>query len=109
MATSTYTWTLTAFQQHGNLWLKWSTTAPFRAQQGQISVYNGINWPSNPQDNRKAWTWDDYGNSPWDTNLPWGADWYCAWIAQASPNGPYVYVVQLVTTGASNQKSTVSE
>jgi hypothetical protein len=109
MATSTYTWTLTAFQQHGNLWLKWSTDAPFRAQQGQISVYKGTGWPSNPQDNRKTWTWDNYDNSPWDTTLPWGSDWYCAWIAQASPNESYVYVVQLVTTGASNQKSTVSE
>src|SRR5436190_22999924 len=34
-----YKWTLTAFQKQGTLWLAWSTTAPFRAQQGQISVY----------------------------------------------------------------------
>ncbi|MBX9268520.1 hypothetical protein [Chromobacterium violaceum] len=37
-ATKSYAWTLTAFQQHGNLWLRWSSTAPFRAQQGQIHV-----------------------------------------------------------------------
>jgi len=107
MATGTFTWTLTAFQQQGNLWLKWSTDAPFRAQQGQIHVYDRTEFPSNPQDHTKEWTWDD-SNSPWNTNLPWGTDWYCAYIAQASPNGPYKYLVQLITTGASVSESTVS-
>lgn len=37
---ASFQWTLTAYEEQGNLWLKWSTTAPFRAQQGQISVYN---------------------------------------------------------------------
>jgi hypothetical protein len=109
MATASYSWTLTAKQQHGNLWLQWSTDAPFRAQQGQISVYSGTAFPSNPQDDRKAWSWDDANKSPWDTGLPWGSDWYCAWIAQASPNGPYKYVVTLITTGASQPDSTTSE
>src|SRR2546429_525173 len=102
MAQATYNWTLTAYQERGNLYLQWSTTAPFRAQQGQISVYKGSSWPSNPQDDREAWTWDDFKNTPWNTGLRWGSDWYCAYIAEASPNGPYVYNVRLITTGASD-------
>jgi hypothetical protein len=94
-----YQWTLTAFQKQGMLWLAWSTTAPFRAQQGQISVYANP-FPSNPQDNWSAWSWDNDngGGSGWNTKLPWGSDWYCAWIAQRSPNGPYVYLATLKTT-----------
>ena len=98
--TSSYSWTLTAYQLHGNLWLSWSTTAPFRAQQGQIFVYSGLTFPPNPQDNVKTWSWDNEngGGSGWDTKLPWGTDWNCAWGAQKSPNGPYVYVVKVTTT-----------
>ncbi|OHX10205.1 hypothetical protein BI347_20575 [Chromobacterium sphagni] len=92
-----YTWTLTAFQQQGTLWLQWHSTAPFRAQQGQIHVYAGTQFPSNPQDQTKAWKWDDASNDPWNTDLPWGSKWFCAWIAQEPPNGPYKYVVQVVT------------
>lgn len=111
MADRSYTWTLTAFQRQGNLWLSWKTTAPFRAQQGQISVYNGTSFPSNPQDNRKHWSWDNEngGGSGWNTELPWGSDWYCAWIAEKSPNGPYTYAVQLITTGQSKPNSVTSE
>ena len=94
-----YTWTLTAYQQQGNLWLKWSTNAPFRAQQGQISVYKGSSFPSNPQDDRKTWSWDNEhgGGSGWDTGQVWGSGWYVSWIAEASPNGPYKYAVKVVT------------
>jgi hypothetical protein len=54
---------LSAFEKQGNLWLQWSTNAPFRAQQDKIEVYaNG--WPSNPDSNAKAWTWADTKNSP---------------------------------------------
>ena len=97
-----YTWTLAAYQQQGNLWLKWSTNAPFRAQQGQISLYKGSSFPSNPQDDRKAWCWDNEhgGGSGWDTGQVWGSGWYVAWIAEASPNGPYKYAVQSVTAAA---------
>ena len=109
MATETFTWDLTASQQQGTLRLKWGTDAPFRAQQGPISVYAGTGFPDNPQDNRKAWTWDDSGNTPWNTGLPWGSDWYCAYIAQEPPNGPYTYIVRLVTTGGSDPESNVSE
>ena len=109
MATSTYTWSLIAYEQHGTLWLQWSTDAPFRAQQGQISVYESTAWPANPQDTRKAWTWDDLSNTPWNTGLAWGNNWYCAYIAQASPNGPYKYNVQLITTGQSKPDSRRSE
>jgi hypothetical protein len=92
-----YTWTLEAYEYHGNLWLKWRTTAPFRAQQGQIHVYNS-GFPSNPQDQTKEWTWDNIPNSPWDTGLKWGIGWSCAWIAQTSPpNEHYVYIVKVVT------------
>jgi hypothetical protein len=94
---ASYTWYLNAYQLHGNLWLSWSTTAPFRAQQGQLMVYTGQFFPTNPQDNVKTWTWDSDGGSQWDTGLSWGSGWYCAWNAQKSPNGPYAYVVKLVT------------
>jgi hypothetical protein len=100
MATAQYTWNLVAYEQQGKLWLEWSTTAPFRAQQGQIMVYKGTSFPQNPQDGVETWTWDD-SQSPWNTEQAWGNDWYCAYIAQASPNGPYVYNVKLITTGAS--------
>lgn len=109
MATGTFTWELTAYEHQGNLWLKWNTNAPFRAQQGQISVYSSSSWPSNPQDNRKAWTWDDGKNTPWDTGQRWGSDWFCAYIAQASPNGPYKYLIQLITQGASKPELKVAE
>jgi len=109
MADKTYTWTLTAYQQRGDLWLRWSTTAPFRAQQGQISVYKGGGFPGNPQDNREKWSWDNENNQNWDTGLPWGTDWYCAWIAEKPPNGPYTYVVQLITTGQSQPQSVESK
>lgn len=94
-----YTWFLTAYQQQGNLWLKWTSDAPFRAQQGQISVYAGSSFPSNPQDDRKNWSWDDdtSRSGGWNTGLPWGSGWYLAWIAQAPPNGPYKYLLQIVT------------
>ena len=94
---ASYTWYLNAYQLHGNLWLSWSTTAPFRAQQGQIMVYSTPSFPSNPQDNVKAWQWDNVNSGGWDTGQPWGSDWYCAWNAQKSPNGPYAYAVQLIT------------
>ncbi|QIG99208.2 MULTISPECIES: hypothetical protein [unclassified Bradyrhizobium] len=94
---ATHTWYLNAYQLHGNLWLSWQTTAPFRAQQGQIMVYSSQFFPSNPQDNVKTWQWDNISSNGWDTGLPWGSGWYCAWNAQRSPNGPYTYVVQLVT------------
>lgn len=94
--TKKFEWTLSAFEKQGNLWLQWSTNAPFRAQQDKIEVYaNG--WPSNPDSNAKAWTWADAKNSPWDSGLRWGSDWYCARIAQSAPNGPYVYVEQIIT------------
>ena len=92
-----YTWYLNACQLHGNLWLSWRTTAPFRAQQGQIMVYSGQFFPTNPQDNVRSWQWDNVNSSGWDTGLPWGSDWYYAWTAQRSPNGPSTYAVQLIT------------
>ena len=98
---ASFQWTLTAYEEQGNLWLKWSTTAPFGAQQGQISVYNSSSFPSDPQKDRKAWSWDNEhgGGSGWDTGLRYGSDWHCAWIAEKSPNGPYAYALKLVTKG----------
>ena len=56
-------------------------------------------FPSNPQDDRKQWSWDNEhgGGSGWNTGEPWGSGWFVAWIAEASPNGPYKYAVQAVT------------
>lgn len=111
MSSNQYTWTLTAYQQQGHLWLKWSTNAPFRAQQGRITVYSGTNFPGDPTTNVKEWSWDNEhgGGSGWDTGLPWGSNWYCAWIAERSPNGPYTYVTTLVTTGASDPSAVICE
>ncbi len=93
---ATFSWYLTAFQREGNLWLEWSTDAPFRAQKDKIEVYSG-GWPSNPDSDSRKWTWADPDNSPWNSGLPWGSDWYCARIAQSAPDGPYVYVQQIIT------------
>lgn len=96
---ASFTWTLTAYQDQGTLWLKWNTTAPFRAQQGQIVVYKDKVFPTDPQKDRKEWSWDnEHGaGSGWNTGLPYGSDWYCAWIAEKSPNGPYAYAIKLIT------------
>jgi hypothetical protein len=94
-----YRWTLKASQKLGNLWLYWSSTAPFRAQQGQIAVY-AVPFPTNPllQQSASSVDFENGGGSGWNTGLPWGSDWNCAWIAQQSPNGPYTYAVRLTTT-----------
>ena len=75
------------------------TNAPFRAQQGQIHVYSKQN-SLEPAGRHKKWTWDfsDISNSPWDTGLPYGSKLVLApYIAQGPPNGPYVYLIQLIT------------
>jgi hypothetical protein len=91
-----YTWTLSSFEKQGKLWLEWSTDAPFRAQQDQIHVY-ADGFPDKLDIPEKAWTWADQQHSPWNTGLTAGSDWYCARIAQAAPNGPYVIVNKLIT------------
>ena len=93
-----FNWSLEAYEEHGNLHLKWNTTAPFRAQQGWVCVYSKEEFPVNPNDNKKKWSWDNENKPAWDTGLPWGTGWYCAYIAEASPNGPYVYFMKLITT-----------
>ncbi|MGB8841595.1 MAG: hypothetical protein WCC64_11035 [Aliidongia sp.] len=109
MATSTYSWTLNARQQQGKLILSWNTNSPFRAQQGKIVVYKGTSFPAKASDNIEKWSWDNENNHDWNTDLTWGTDWCCAWIAEQSPNGPYVYNVRLVTTGQSQPRSETSE
>jgi len=97
-AEKSYTWVLTTFERQGNLWLNWQTNAPFRAQQDRIVVFkNGF--PRDAGGNSEKWKYADAKNSPWDTGLNYGADWYCARIAQAAPNGAYQYVEQIVTKG----------
>jgi hypothetical protein len=100
-ASASYTWTLITYQEQGNLCLKWHTTSPFRAQQGKIAVYNGQSFPADASKDIKKSSWDNEngGGSGWNTGLTYGSDWYCAWIAEKSPNGPYTYVVKLVTKG----------
>jgi hypothetical protein len=96
IAKETYTWTLEAFEKQGRLWLQWTTTAPFRAQDGQITVYSQ-GFPANPENNRVVWKWDDqWSPDGWDTLLVYGTDWYCAWIGGATGK-PYQYIVKLIT------------
>ena len=100
MATNTgvFHWTLTAFENQGNLWLSWSDSAPFRAQQGRLRVYSGNYFPENCDDEIRAWNWDAGGHhSPWDTGQRWGSGWHCAWVAEAPNVGPYVYFVKVIT------------
>ncbi|MCG8472468.1 MAG: hypothetical protein MI742_11490 [Desulfobacterales bacterium] len=97
-----YEWTLEAYEQQGNLWIRWTTNAPFRPKQGQIHVYNNEVFPDNPQDQTKKWTWDNLNNTPWDTGLAWGSGWHCAYIAekyedQGGSNWSYRYLEQVVT------------
>ena len=107
MADETYTWTLTASQKHGNLYLKWHTTAPFRAHDGTIVVYSGDEFPT---DTTTQWKWNSGDNTATECNtgLTWGSDWYCAWIGRDVKN-TYKYVVQLITTGRSNPDSKTAE
>jgi hypothetical protein len=96
-----FQWSLTSYESQGMLYLSWNTDAPFRAQQGQIHVYENQDFPVNPTDETKKWTWDfsgDHTNSPWNTGLPYGSNWLCAYIAQSPATGPYVYLIQLTTT-----------
>lgn len=95
--TNQYEWTLEAYENQGKLWLRWSTNAPFRAQQGQIHVYSGNTFPSDPQDDPEKWLWDTDSKNPWNTGLTWGTGWHCAWIAEEPSNGPYTYVTRLIT------------
>ncbi|HJS00776.1 MAG TPA: hypothetical protein VJ780_07575 [Flavobacterium sp.] len=97
MEKSTFTWQLEAYEKQGNLFLKWSTNAPFRAQQGRIYVYKS-GFPEKPTDNAKAWSWDNEHKPEWDTKLPWGTGWNCAYIAEEPANGPYAYFIKLTTT-----------
>lgn len=96
--TKSYSWTLEPYQNHGKLWLKWSTDAPFRAQQGQLRVYSGDHFPTDPTHDMQAWTWDTSSETNiWNTRQNWGTGWYCAWIAEKPINGPYTYVIQAIT------------
>jgi hypothetical protein len=97
MEKSNFTWQLEAYEKQGNLFLKWSTNAPFRAQQGRVYVYKS-GFPSKPTDNAKAWSWDNEHKPEWDTKLPWGTGWNCAYVAEEPSNGPYVYFIKLTTT-----------
>lgn len=91
-----FNWTLEAYESQGYLWLRWNTSAPFSVQQGQIRVYQGSSFPSDPTGETKVWCGDNQNNLNWNTGLPWGTGWNCAWIAKA-PNGSYVYVVKITT------------
>lgn len=93
----TYTWNLKLYEYQGLCYIDWTTNSPFRAQQGQVGLYSGAP-PSNPQQ-FVVWSWDDINQpNPFNTGKPWGAGWSAGWIAQASPNGPYVYVLQTPET-----------
>ena len=94
-AVESYKWELTLYEERGTCWLKWSTNAPFRAQQGRVCLYPGT-FPDDPT-RAEAWHWDNESN-PYDTKKLWGAGWCAAYIAEKSPNGPYVYLVKTAVT-----------
>lgn len=98
-ANGSFQWSITLFEQRGTCWIGW-TQGPFRAQQGRVCLYPG-SFPSDPTQ-ATSWSWDDVNQpNPYDTGQPWGAGWCAAYIAQASPNGPYVYFLQTAVTSNS--------
>jgi hypothetical protein len=94
--TRSYDWTVELYEHQGKCFLRWSTTAPFRAQQDRICLYSG-SFPSDPTQ-AVAWTWNEPNNKPFNTGQPWGSGWCAAYIAEAKNNGPYVYFVQTAVT-----------
>ncbi|WP_046758114.1 hypothetical protein [Kordia jejudonensis] len=97
-AKKTYSWELVTYEKQGKLFVEWRTNAPFRAQKDRIVVFEK-GFPRDAGGHSKAWTWADANKSPWNTDLPFGAEWYVARIAEAAPDGPYVYVEQIITKG----------
>lgn len=95
-AVVSYKWTVNLYEYQGKCFLSWNTDAPFRAQQGKVCLYAG-KFPKDPT-SAVAWTWDDADKNPFDTGKLWGTGWCAAYIAQASPNGPYVYFAQTPVT-----------
>jgi hypothetical protein len=92
--TGSFNWTVELFEHLGHCWLRWSTTAPFRAWQGRVCLYEN-SFPSDPTA-ATNWTWDDRP-SPFDTGKLWGSGWCAAYIAQAN-SGAYVYLAQTALT-----------
>lgn len=97
MSKESFDWKLEAFEQKGNLWLRWSTNAPFQAKNGKIRIYSGITFPSNPNSDNKKTLSDKDKNGTWDTGLLWGTGWHCAWTAQQPDGKTTSYIVQVVT------------
>jgi hypothetical protein len=96
-AQASFQWTVNLYEHQGKCYLHWSTTAPFRAQKGKIVLYAN-SFPSNPNDRVIAWTWDDRNKNPFNTGQTWGSGWCAAYIAESSPDGPYVYFVKTAVT-----------
>lgn len=96
VGTGTYKWELQLYEERGTCWLKWSTDAPFRAQQGRVCLYPGT-FPSDPTQ-AKSWSWDNENNHNFNTGQPWGAGWCAGYIAEKSPNGPYTYLIKTPVT-----------
>jgi len=94
----TYTWTLKTTNKNGKLHIATETNSPFRAQQGQIHVYSAKQgFPDDPG-GALTWAWDNDARS-WDTGLDYSHGLCVAWMAEKSPNGPYVALVKVVTAG----------
>jgi hypothetical protein len=97
-AQASFQWSLKLYEHQGRCFLAWNTNSPFRAQQGQVVLYSN-GFPQNPSEGIIAWTWDS-NPMPFDTGHIWGSGWCAAYVALASPNGPYVYFVKTPVTGS---------
>jgi hypothetical protein len=98
-ASASYTWTLSAEESGKKLLLQWSTTAPFRAQDGKIVVYKGVIFPGDADSDTQASTFDDVKlgeDGWWHTGVDYGVNLYCAWIG-GKTGVHYQYIVKLVT------------
>jgi hypothetical protein len=91
----TFTWKLELYERLGTCHIKWSATAPFRAQQGRLNLYQE-SFPANPNDKVVASVWDDSRDNPFDTKQHWGAGWCAAYVAEL--NGKAVYVCKTGVT-----------
>lgn len=90
----TYPWELTLYENQGKLCVKWTTDAPFRAQQDKCYIY-ADSFPNKPGDRAPKWQcWINPLTGSLQTDLLWGSNWYGAIVAEEPPNEAYTYVVK---------------
>lgn len=93
---------LEAYNEQGELHLKWNENSEFRLQDGQVVIYQeGKGFPPVADRDVRTWKFDDVHENPWSTGLTYGPGYYCARIARHGSKNDndrkYHRVVELVT------------